>query len=220
MARLRASVVSAADGYLTTLSTQGYPAPIPASAYVWGSNSQVANNGLVLGVAYDLTRRPRYRDGAVETMDYLLGRNTLGTSYVTGYGTRYSHNQHHRFWAHEYDASLPNPPAGSLAGGPNSALQDPVAEERLPGCRPAACYVDDIGSYSTNEVAINWNAPWPGWRPSPPSTGTTPERTAAVRAGPAGSCLPVPRRPCGPPRTVGRVPGPRIPDRRQPLTTP
>ncbi|WP_405445068.1 glycoside hydrolase family 9 protein [Streptomyces achromogenes] len=159
VARLRASVVSAADGYLTTLSTQGYPAPIPASAYVWGSNSQVANNGLVLGVAYDLTRRPRYRDGAVETMDYLLGRNTLGTSYVTGYGTRYSHNQHHRFWAHEYDASLPNPPAGSLAGGPNSALQDPVAEERLPGCRPAACYVDDIGSYSTNEVAINWNAP-------------------------------------------------------------
>ncbi|WP_373979090.1 cellulose binding domain-containing protein [Streptomyces sp. TLI_146] len=50
------------------------------------------------------------------------------------------------------------PPAGSFAGGPNAGLEDPVAKAKLPGCAPAACYVDDIGSYSTNEVAINWNA--------------------------------------------------------------
>ncbi|WP_442811146.1 glycoside hydrolase family 9 protein [Streptomyces sp. NBC_00481] len=157
--RLRSSVVSAADGYLDSMSGQGYPAPIPVSAYVWGSNSQVTDNALVMAVAYELTGQRRYRDGALESMDYLLGRNTLGLSYVTGYGTQYARNQHHRFWARQYDASLPNPPAGSLAGGPNSALQDPVAQQQLGGCKPAACYIDDIGSYSTNEVAINWNAP-------------------------------------------------------------
>ena len=28
----------------------------------------------------------------------------------------------------------------------------------LGGCPPETCYVDNIESYSTNEVAINWNA--------------------------------------------------------------
>jgi len=45
-----------------------------------------------------------------------------------------------------------------MAGGPNSGLQDPVAQANLMGCAPATCYIDEIGSYSTNEVAINWNS--------------------------------------------------------------
>ena len=24
---------------------------------------------------------------------------------------------------------------------------------------PALCYIDDVGSYASNEIAINWNAP-------------------------------------------------------------
>ncbi|TLS41767.1 endoglucanase [Streptomyces montanus] len=159
IARVRASVTAAADGYLSTMAGQGYAVPIPASAYVWGSNSQVTNNAVVMAVAHELTGEQRYRAGVLETMDYLLGRNALDVSYITGYGDTYARNQHHRFWAHQLDPSLPNPPAGSLAGGPNSALQDPVAQEHLTGCAPAACFIDDIGSYSTNEVAINWNAP-------------------------------------------------------------
>jgi endoglucanase len=141
------------------MAGQGYAVPIPATGYVWGSNSQVANNAIVMAAAHALTGQQRYRAGVLESMDYLLGRNTLDVSYITGYGDTYVRNQHHRFWANQYDASLPNPPAGSLAGGPNSGLQDPVAEEALAGCAPAACYIDDIGSYSTNEVTINWNAP-------------------------------------------------------------
>ncbi|GHH64053.1 endoglucanase [Streptomyces umbrinus] len=157
--RVRASVTAAADGHLAMMAGQGYAVPIPANGYVWGSNSQVTNNAIVMATAYALTGQQRYRDGVLESMDYLLGRNTLDLSYVTGYGETYARNQHHRFWANQYDASLPNPPAGSLAGGPNSGLQDPVAQEHLAGCSPAACYIDDIGSYSTNEVTVNWNAP-------------------------------------------------------------
>ncbi|MFI8763473.1 glycoside hydrolase family 9 protein [Streptomyces sp. NPDC053792] len=159
LTRIRSSVTAAADGHLSRMAAQGYAVPVPADGYFWGSNGEVANDAIVMAVAGELTGDSRYRTGALETLDYLLGRNALGQSYVTGYGETSSHNQHHRFWAHQYDASLPNPPAGSLAGGPNNGLQDPVAEEKLPGCAPAACYVDDIGSYSTNEVAINWNAP-------------------------------------------------------------
>ncbi|MFD8597179.1 glycoside hydrolase family 9 protein [Kitasatospora sp. NPDC059646] len=156
--RLRGLLTSAADGYLATMGGQGYAVPITADAYVWGSNSSVANNAMVLAVAYELSGAARYRTGALEAMDYLLGRNALDRSYVSGYGERASENEHHRFWAHQNDASLPHPPAGSFAGGPDAGLEDPVAKAQLAGCAPAACYVDDIGSYSTNEVAINWNA--------------------------------------------------------------
>ncbi|MFF0558500.1 glycoside hydrolase family 9 protein [Streptomyces sp. NPDC004266] len=159
LARIRASVTAAADGHLSRMAAQGFAVPVPADGYFWGSNGEVAGDAIVMAVAGELTGDGRYRAGALETMDYLLGRNALGVSYVTGHGERSSQNQHHRFWAHQLDASLPHPPAGSLAGGPNSALQDPVAQEELTGCAPAACYIDDIGSYSTNEVAINWNAP-------------------------------------------------------------
>ncbi|WP_369220923.1 glycoside hydrolase family 9 protein [Streptomyces sp. R39] len=183
LARIRSSVVSAADGYLSTMAGQGYAVPIPSDGYFWGSNSEAADNAVVMAVAGELTGAARYRAGVLETMDYLLGRNAIGQSYVTGYGEKSSHNQHHRFWAHQLDSSLPNPPAGALAGGPNSALQDPVAQEKLAGCAPAACYIDDIGSYSTNEVAINWNAPlaWlAAYAAERTSTGEQPTASCAV----------------------------------------
>ena len=27
------------------------------------------------------------------------------------------------------------------------------------GCAPQFCYIDDIGSWATNEITLNWNAP-------------------------------------------------------------
>jgi endoglucanase len=158
--KLRQRITTAADTYLADLRSQGYGNPYkPADGqYVWGSNSGTANDAMILAVAADLTGRATYRAAALESLDYLLGRNAINQSYVTGYGERASDNQHHRFWAHSLNPALPSPYPGSMAGGPNSHLQDPVAQRNLPGCAPAKCYLDDIGSYSTNEVAINWNS--------------------------------------------------------------
>ncbi|RKF26932.1 glycoside hydrolase family 9 protein [Micromonospora globbae] len=160
LARVRASVTDAADGYLAELRRQAYGLPMPgdAGSYFWGGNSNVLNNTVVLATAFDLTGDARYRDGAVQAVDYLFGRNALNISYVTGWGEHAARNQHSRIFAHQLDPSLPHPPAGSLAGGPNAALQDPFAAQLLAGCAPMFCYVDDINSYSTNEVAINWNS--------------------------------------------------------------
>ena len=91
-------------------------------------------------------------------MDYIFGRNALNQSYVTGYGEKASKNQHSRWYAHQLDPKLPNPPRGTLAGGPNSQLQDEVAAAALKGCKPQLCYIDDIKSWSTNELTINWNS--------------------------------------------------------------
>ncbi|MCG5463857.1 glycoside hydrolase family 9 protein [Micromonospora sp. MED01] len=160
LARVRASVTAAADTYLAELRRQAYGLPMPgdANSYFWGGNSNVINNAVVLATAFDLTRNPAYRDGAVQAMDYILGRNALNISYVTGWGEHAAQNQHSRIFGHQLDPNLPRPPAGSLAGGPNAALQDPFVAQLLAGCEPMFCYVDDINSYSTNEVAINWNS--------------------------------------------------------------
>jgi endoglucanase len=46
-----------------------------------------------------------------------------------------------------------------LSGGPNSSIQDPVAQTKLQGCKPQKCFIDHIDSWSTNEITINWNTP-------------------------------------------------------------
>jgi endoglucanase len=198
-ASLRQRISTVADQYVADIGAQGYANPyLPADGkYVWGSNSAVANNSMILATAYDLTGTRTYRDAALESLDYLLGRNAINQSYVTGYGERASHNQHHRFWAHSLDPSLPSPAPGSMAGGPNSGLQDPVAERNLQGCAPAACYVDDIGSYSTNEVAVNWNSAL-AWmtafadvesRTAPPAAGGAPAAVARAAGGASATVL-------------------------------
>jgi endoglucanase len=158
---LRQRIVEAADGYLQVISAQGYRVPIRVGDnghYPWGSNSLVANNAVVLALAYDFTHEEKYLRGAVAGADYLLGRNPLAFSYVSGFGENALQNPHHRFWAHQKKSSFPHPPPGALAGGPNSRLQDPTSN-RLGGCPPQRCYVDHVDAWSVNEVAINWNAP-------------------------------------------------------------
>ncbi|MFE1578362.1 glycoside hydrolase family 9 protein [Streptomyces fradiae] len=161
LAAVRSMVTTGADRYAEDARAAAYGVPYAPedNHYVWGSNSGVLNNMVVLGVAHDLTGNTKYRDALLGGLDYLLGRNPLNQSYVTGYGERDSRNQHHRHWAHQLDPSLPNPAPGSVAGGPNADIQDPVAQDKLKGCAPAMCYIDDIGSWATNEITINWNAP-------------------------------------------------------------
>jgi len=158
---LRRLITAAADEYLKVIEAQGYRVPLhPGSNghYPWGSNSLVANNALVLALAYDFTHQQKYLNGTISGLDYLLGRNPLSLSYVSGFGEHAFENPHHRFWAHQKRSSFPHPPPGALAGGPNSRLQDPTSN-RLKGCPPQRCYIDHVDAWSVNEVAINWNAP-------------------------------------------------------------
>ena len=117
--------------YLDATRQPGLPAALRAGGdgkYPWGSNSFVLNNAIVLGARARLHRATRkYLDGVVEGMDYMLGRNPLDQSYVTGYGARPLQNPHHRFWcAPGRTPKYPPPPPGVVSGGPNSASRGPV----------------------------------------------------------------------------------------------
>ncbi|GAA2704093.1 glycoside hydrolase family 9 protein [Actinoplanes palleronii] len=154
------SVIAAAEKLIALQRKQPYGQPYaPATnRWAWGSNGNILNNVVVLATAARLTGLDRYRDAALTGVDVIFGRNALNISYVTGYGTVYSQNQQSRMYAHQLDATLPHPPAGTIAGGPNSGLNDPLSALRLAGCAPQFCYMDDINSYATNELTINWNS--------------------------------------------------------------
>jgi endoglucanase len=157
-------VVDAAKGYLAHVAAEGYPVPLTAGGagkYPWGSNSLVLNNMVMWGLAHEITGDDAFLEGMLKGIDYLLGRNPNSQSYVSGYGTYPLSNPHHRHWAAQLDAAFPPPPPGAVSGGPNSDLQDPYVQQAgLPGCPPMKCFADHIESWSTNEVAINWNAPF------------------------------------------------------------
>lgn len=156
---VQASVVAGADKLLAWQRAEAFGTAYPGNddgSYVWGSSSSVLNNQVVLATAYDLTGDAKYANAVLESMDYLLGRNALNNSYITGYGTKFSSHQHSRW--------LVPPPPGTISGGPNSqsSTWDPVMNRIYPpghDCAPQLCYIDDIEAWSVNELTINWNAP-------------------------------------------------------------
>ncbi|GAA1820124.1 glycosyl hydrolase family 5 [Planosporangium flavigriseum] len=158
--RVRKSVVEGADKYLAMVQKNPWGMPYAVSdRYNWGSNAQILNNMVVLATGFDITGDVKYRDAVLQGMDYILGRNVLNRSYVTGFGTSYSVNQHSRWYAKQLDKKLPPPPVGTLAGGPNSGNEDDLAKKQLAGCVGQYCYLDDIMAFASNELTINWNAP-------------------------------------------------------------
>lgn len=157
---IRANVKKTADDYIQAMNHEGYRVPFAGARYPWGSNSFVLNNLLVMGLAGDFSKDAKYADAVAAGMDYILGRNPMDQSYVTGYGTRPLRNPHHRFWAHQANAKFPDAPPGAVSGGPNSGIDDPQAKGAgLEDCAPQKCFLDHIESWSTNEITINWNAP-------------------------------------------------------------
>ena len=153
------SVRDAAEAYLADQRQEPFGLMYRPERFGWGSNHSVIQNMIVVATAYDITGDKRFLQAVRESMDYIFGRNALGISYVTGYGTIYAQRQYSNMFAASTDPSYPAVPKGALAGGPNSGLADDYAIRKLEGCAPQACYVDDARSYSTNEIAINWNAP-------------------------------------------------------------
>jgi endoglucanase len=121
--------------------------------FVWGSNAVAANQAIFLLQAYHLYSDKKFLDLALGNLDYILGRNGTGYSFVTGHGDKTPLHPHHR--PSEADG-IKEPIPGMLVGGPNPGMQDKC---KYASSIPEEAYTDDVCSYASNEVAINWNAP-------------------------------------------------------------
>lgn len=149
-----------ADRLCALQDASAYQLAMKPEDFVWGSNMVVCNRSILLILASllaDGKQAASYREAALNQLHYLLGLNAMDISYVTGFGENAFKNPHNR---PTFADGIGLPMPGWVSGGPFKAPCDPAAMERIPaGTPPMKCYVDDVGSYSTNEITIYWNSP-------------------------------------------------------------
>ncbi|HCY78005.1 MAG TPA: glycoside hydrolase family 9 [Ignavibacteriales bacterium] len=155
--QIKNSLISYANTLIGRSSTNGFGIAINPGEYYWGCNSDVLNKALMLIYAYEQTNNNLYVQTAHTQINYILGTNAHNFSFLTGVGSNSVMHPHHRPSVAD---GVVNPVPGLLAGGPDQYLDDPVLQAHFSGnTPPALCYIDDVGSYASNEIAINWNAP-------------------------------------------------------------
>ena len=155
---IRQSLLTYCQGVISLRDNSGFRAAIRTNDYYWGSNSQVMNNALLLILGKAAGGSQELEEAALEQLHYILGVNAHGQSFVTGVGARSTLRPHHRPSGSDGVAA---PVPGLLSGGPDRNINDdPVLAAKFTvSTPPALCYVDDQGSYASNEIAVNWNAP-------------------------------------------------------------
>lgn len=153
--RLESLLLAYADQSVKGADQSAFHAPYGDEErdFFWGCLSeQGANQATSLVYAYLLSGNKDYLANAYRNMDYILGRNATGYCYVTGFGSKSPMHPHHRLSAAD-DVAEPLP--GFLVGGPNAGQQDGAA---YPSSLPDESYADEVNSYASNEIAINWSA--------------------------------------------------------------
>ncbi len=149
------NVLAMADDFVEKMNGNAFKTIMGQNAkdFIWGSNSVAANQGILLINAYLISKNKKYLDAALTNVDYILGRNATGYSFITGVGSKSPMHPHHR---PSIADGVIEPVPGLLAGGPNPGRQDGCVYEFT---ETETAYSDVDCSYASNEIAINWNAP-------------------------------------------------------------
>lgn len=150
-------ITTLADALLAASKRSAYAVAMQPADFVWGSNAVALNQAIMLLQAYRLGGQRAYLNAAQSAFDYVLGRNATGYAFVTGFGSRSPLHPHHRPSQADHVAA---PVPGFLVGGPQPGQQDQKeCAQPYPSHLAARSYLDDVCSYASNEIAINWNAP-------------------------------------------------------------
>ena len=152
---IRARTVAAARAVVERTNANPYRMSMQARDYVWGSNGVAAGYGMYLLIANTFEPDKSFVYAARDDLHYLLGRNTFSLSWVTQLGEHSVEHPHHR---PSGSGKQPGPWPGLLAGGPNAGRQDAVLAALPKDLPPAKVYADQLASYASNEIAINWQA--------------------------------------------------------------
>ncbi len=153
--RLRGLVITLADSLVMEIDANPYQQPL--TDFHWGSNSDVANAAMLIAAAHQREPKEEYVTAMRRGVAYLLGHNPNGVCYLTGFGARSPRFIHHRASSADgIDAPVP----GLLSGGPNPRQQDREYTTYRPGVAPLQSWADQTPSYASNEICLNWNAPF------------------------------------------------------------
>ena len=153
----RAKIIAAADTVMAASHGDAYGYCVDPKMYFWGSVENALNAANACFMAQAIGAGDKYRDGGARVLDYVLGTNALGRSFVTGHGTvRVEHPWH---WIYR-DEGIAIP--GWAVGGPNGYAQgaDAPLQALIGRGTPAAkCYLDlcEAGSWASNEGQTSEN---------------------------------------------------------------
>ena len=111
----------------------------PLVQYYWGCNGTIARQVLNLQVANLISPDKKYIQTSQDAIAHIFGRNYYNRSYVTGLGINPAMNPHDRRSGSDNEIQ---PWPGYLVGGGHTAIG----------------WKDNQEDYSTNEIAINWQA--------------------------------------------------------------
>ncbi len=155
-----ARVKSIADNYINGGNSSAYKSPFGFinGHFDWGSNGYAGNIGLTTMLAYRVSGESKYYKASIDVLDYIMGRNPLDQSFVTGFGENPPMQIHHRQSAAD---GVSDPVPGWIAGGanPRNQSQD-CGTSAYNSALAALSYLDDYCSYSTNEITTYWNSPF------------------------------------------------------------
>ena len=144
---IKTKLLDRADRLLKQIQTSSFN--VANDRMIWGSNKMTAEEGITLAHAWYLTGEKQYLKGALDQLDFLLGKNPFNMSFVTAVGHKAVQNPVHIF-GRSVKKTLP----GLMVGGPNDLAQDGIA----PKYKGLMSYVDNERAYSVNEYAIDYNA--------------------------------------------------------------
>ncbi len=152
---LTKKLVASADDLTENVRNGAYFQPI--SDFTWGSNSDILNAAMLIAQAYRQEAKPEYLKAVQQMADYIFGKNAVGYSFLTGFGEQTPMNIHHRQSASD---GIEEPVPGLLSGGASIQKIDTSNGVVYPNnVAPMKSWVDQEGSYVTNEICLNWNAP-------------------------------------------------------------
>jgi Glycosyl hydrolase family 9/FG-GAP-like repeat len=136
----------------------------------WGSLRYTANTAFIAGVYADTINNPsqKYSDFAKSQIEYILGKNPTGISYMVGFGNKYPERVHHRAASgtssEGENIDNINDIIGGLVGGP-TAPRDDINDTPANQNDPNDPYKDVRNgqiAYQGNEVALDYNAGFTG----------------------------------------------------------
>ena len=137
---IQGNIIKIADQIVEQAQADVYRRPL-AGRYYWGCNGTIARQTVNLYVANLLSPRKEYGETALDAIGHIFGRNYYNRSFVTGIGINPPMFPHDRRSGAD---GIADPWPGYIVGGGHKATD----------------WVDQEASYSHNEVAINWQAPF------------------------------------------------------------